>query len=222
MIEEFHGDQILENGHPAQVANDVNLKLNMFSNISVSLASESSSSKETTTERTAKRKRYTDPNDSVNIIDIDAIEDSTATYSSCQERNYKTTDRNHLKNCVECDLIEPNINPKNLSGITISTISVSNNENFEKDSQSNINISQLASTNAKNTTEKSAIPQSVEKERATCHLCRGPFIKRKNGGWKICKCRKRVHVSCFKKFDPNTSTCSSPNFVFAEGSWTEL
>ena len=192
MIEDFHGEQILEQSlsnennvnantdisfHTAQVANDVNLKLNMFSNISVSLASESTSAKETTTEKTAKRKRCTKPNDSSFIIDIDAIEDYSPKDSSCQERNYKTTDRNHLKNCVECDLIEPNINPKNLSGITISTISVSNNENFEKDSQSNINISQLASTKAKNSTEKSSIPQSVEKERTTCHLCQAPSSK---------------------------------------------
>ena len=90
------------------------------------------------------------------------------------------------------------------------------------DLHSNDKVSQLLSSNTGNPSEKYVTPSSVEKEKSTCHLCRGPFIKRKNCGWKICKCRKRVHVSCFKKFDPNTATCTSTNFVFAEGSWTEL
>ena len=302
MIEDFHGEQVLDENvsnpnHanaktdmsclPSQVANDINHKLNMFSNISVSLSSESTSKKETTPERPAKRKRYTETNDLTNIIDIDSTEnpianessyqeckkdtesnvltniididsienpiakesscqehkrdtknidltnivdidsnkDSIAKESSCQERNYKTTDRKHLRMCVECDFFEPigqNIYPKNLSGITISTVSVSNIENSQLDLQPNVKISKLSSSNPGNPSEEYITPFSIDKEKSTCHLCQGPFIKRKKCSWKICKCRKRVHVSCFKKFDPSTAICTSTNFVFAEGSWTEL
>ena len=37
------------------------------------------------------------------IIDLDEIPDPKVEESLCQQNNYKTTDRNHLKVCIQCD-----------------------------------------------------------------------------------------------------------------------
>jgi len=238
MIEEFHGEQDLEkeisneksNNVKAdislltsEVANGVNEKLNMFSNISVSLASESKSCDNIM--RNAKRKRTDEPSNVPIIIDLDKVDDPNIEESLCQQNNYKTTDRNHLKVCVQCDFKEPatlGIDPRTLSGITISSVLSSNVDVPPLTSSSNVEILPVSSPSTDNSKETSVTTPSVEKEKSTCHMCRGPFVKRKSGGWKICKCRKRVHSSCFKKLDPNASKCSSTNFIYAEGSWTEL
>ena len=239
MIEEFHGEQNshenVSNENPnsnvkadisflaSEVSNGVNQKLNMFSNISVSLASESKSDDETM--RNAKRKRTDDPYNPPIIIDLDKIPDPKVEESLCQQNNYKTTDRNHLKVCIQCDFKEPatlNINPRTLSGITISSVNSTNVAITSISPTSKVEMLPVSSPRTDNSKEASVTTSSVEKEKSSCHMCRGPFVKRKSGGWKICKCRKRVHSSCFKKLDPNAPTCSSMNFIYAEGSWTEL